>query len=66
MTDKMRMTRSASWRGCVPRRVRQIAMISGDRRSVANRVSRELGVDRAYAEQLPEGQARGRSVPIAR
>ena len=29
-------------------------MISGDRRSVAERVGRELGVDRAYAEQSPE------------
>jgi P-type E1-E2 ATPase len=29
-------------------------MISGDRRSVAERVGRELGVDRVYAEQSPE------------
>jgi P-type E1-E2 ATPase len=34
--------------------VRHIAMISGDRRSVAERVGRELGVDRVYAEQSPE------------
>jgi heavy metal translocating P-type ATPase len=34
--------------------VRHIAMISGDRRSVADRVGRELGVDRVYAEQSPE------------
>jgi heavy metal translocating P-type ATPase len=34
--------------------VRQIAMLSGDRRSVADRVGRELGVDRVYAEQSPE------------
>jgi heavy metal translocating P-type ATPase len=31
-----------------------IAMVSGDRRSVAERVGRELGVDRVYAEQSPE------------
>ncbi len=34
--------------------VRHVAMISGDRRSVAERVGRELGVDRVYAEQSPE------------
>jgi len=33
--------------------VRHIAMLSGDRRSVADRVGRELGVDRVYAEQSP-------------
>jgi len=31
--------------------IRHLAMISGDRRSVAERVGRELGVDRVYAEQ---------------
>ena len=34
--------------------VRHVAMVSGDRRSVAERVGRELGVDRVYAEQTPE------------
>lgn len=34
--------------------VRHIAMISGDRHSVAERVGHELGVDRVYAEQSPE------------
>jgi heavy metal translocating P-type ATPase len=34
--------------------VRHVAMISGDRRSVAERVGRELGVDRVYSEQSPE------------
>jgi len=29
-------------------------MISGDRRSVAERIGREVGVDRVYAEQSPE------------
>jgi P-type E1-E2 ATPase len=29
-------------------------MVSGDRRTVAERVGRELGVDRVYAEQSPE------------
>jgi heavy metal translocating P-type ATPase len=33
--------------------VRHIAMISGDRRSVAERVGLQLGVDRVYAEQSP-------------
>jgi P-type E1-E2 ATPase len=34
--------------------VRHIAMLSGDRRSVAERVGRQLGVDRVYADQSPE------------
>ncbi len=34
--------------------VRHVAMVSGDRRSVAERVGAELGVDRVYAEQNPE------------
>jgi heavy metal translocating P-type ATPase len=34
--------------------VRQVALVSGDRRSVAERIGRELGVDRVYAEQSPE------------
>jgi len=33
--------------------VLHVAMVSGDRRSVAERVGRELGVDRVYAEQSP-------------
>jgi heavy metal translocating P-type ATPase len=33
--------------------VRHVAMLSGDRRSVAERVGREVGVDRVYAEQSP-------------
>jgi heavy metal translocating P-type ATPase len=34
--------------------VRHVAMASGDRRSVAERIGGELGVDRVYAEQTPE------------
>ena len=34
--------------------VRHVAMVSGDRRSVAERVGAQLGVDRVYAEQSPE------------
>ncbi|MBS1886426.1 MAG: heavy metal translocating P-type ATPase [Actinobacteria bacterium] len=34
--------------------VRQVALVSGDRRSVAERIGRQLGVDRVYAEQAPE------------
>ncbi|HEX6460500.1 MAG TPA: heavy metal translocating P-type ATPase [Thermoleophilaceae bacterium] len=34
--------------------VRHVAMVSGDRRSVAERIGRELHVDRVYAEQSPE------------
>jgi heavy metal translocating P-type ATPase len=34
--------------------IRHVAMVSGDRRSVAERVGRELGLDRVYAELSPE------------
>ena len=34
--------------------VRHVAMVSGDRRSVAERIGGGLGVDRVYAEQSPE------------
>jgi heavy metal translocating P-type ATPase len=36
--------------------IRHIAMVSGDRRSAAERVGRELGVDQVYAEQSPEAK----------
>ena len=34
--------------------VRYVAMVSGDRRSVAERIGRRIGVDRVYGEQTPE------------
>jgi heavy metal translocating P-type ATPase len=34
--------------------VRQIALVSGDRRSVAERIGHQLGVDRVYADCSPE------------
>jgi P-type E1-E2 ATPase len=34
--------------------VRQVAMVSGDRRSVAERAGRQLGLDHVYAELSPE------------
>jgi heavy metal translocating P-type ATPase len=36
--------------------IRHVAMLSGDRRSVAERIGGEVGVDRVYAEQSPEGK----------
>jgi heavy metal translocating P-type ATPase len=34
--------------------IRHIALVSGDRNSVAQRVGRQLGLDRVYGEQSPE------------
>jgi heavy metal translocating P-type ATPase len=34
--------------------VRQVAMVTGDRRQVAERIGAETGLDRVYAEQQPE------------
>jgi P-type E1-E2 ATPase len=36
--------------------VRHVAVLSGDRHAVAERVGRQLGVDRVYAEQSPEAK----------
>ena len=36
--------------------VRHIAVVTGDRAAVAEEVARQLGVDRVYAEQSPEGK----------
>ncbi len=54
MADELR----ADARGIVERLraegVRHVAMVSGDRRSVAERIGAEVGVDRVYAELSPE------------
>ncbi|HEY5045588.1 MAG TPA: heavy metal translocating P-type ATPase [Solirubrobacteraceae bacterium] len=54
MADELR----ADARGIVERLraegVRHVAMVSGDRRSVAERIGAEVGMDRVYAEQSPE------------
>jgi heavy metal translocating P-type ATPase len=36
--------------------ISHVAMVSGDRRSVAERIGMELGVDRVYSELSPEGK----------
>ncbi len=36
--------------------VRHIALVTGDRVSVAEEVGRQIGADRVYAEQSPEGK----------
>jgi P-type E1-E2 ATPase len=38
--------------------VRHIAMVSGDRRSIAQRIGARAGLDRVYAEQSPEDKLR--------
>jgi len=36
--------------------IRHVAMVTGDRAAVANAVGEQLGLDRVYAEQSPEGK----------
>jgi heavy metal translocating P-type ATPase len=36
--------------------VRRVAMVTGDRRAIAERIAAETGVDRVYAEQSPDGK----------
>jgi P-type E1-E2 ATPase len=38
--------------------IHHIAMVSGDRRSIAERIGGRIGVDRVYAEQAPEDKLR--------
>jgi len=38
--------------------IQHVAMLSGDRRSVAERIGAELGIDRIYSEQSPEQKLR--------
>ena len=54
MTDEMRPDAVRIVERLRAEGVRHVAMVSGDRRSVAERLGRELGVDRVYAEQSPE------------
>jgi heavy metal translocating P-type ATPase len=54
MTDELRPDAARIVERLRAEGVRHVAMVSGDRRSVAERIGRELGVDRVYAEQSPE------------
>ncbi len=54
MTDELRPDADRIVERLRAEGVRHIAMVSGDRRSVAERIGRQLGVDRVYAEQSPE------------
>jgi heavy metal translocating P-type ATPase len=54
MTDELRPDADRIVERLRAEGVRHIAMVSGDRRSVAERIGRELGVDRVYSEQTPE------------
>jgi heavy metal translocating P-type ATPase len=54
MADELRPDASGIVERLRAEGVRHVAMLSGDRRSVAERVGHELGVDRVYAEQTPE------------
>lgn len=54
MADELRPDASTIVKRLRAEGVRHVAMVSGDRRSVAERIGRELRVDRVYAEQSPE------------
>jgi P-type E1-E2 ATPase len=54
MTDELRPDAERIVERLRAEGVRHVAMVSGDRRSVAERIGRELGIDRVYAEQSPE------------
>jgi heavy metal translocating P-type ATPase len=54
MADELRPDATAIVERLRAEGIRHVAMLSGDRRSVANRVGRELAIDRVYAEQSAE------------
>jgi heavy metal translocating P-type ATPase len=54
MADELRPDAARTVTRLRDEHVRHIAMISGDRRSVAERVGRELAIDRVYGEMSPE------------
>jgi heavy metal translocating P-type ATPase len=54
MADELRPDASAAVERLRAEGIRHVAMASGDRRSVAERVGRELSLDRVYAELSPE------------
>ena len=53
MADEPRPETSTIVRRLRAEGIAHVALVSGDRRSVAERVGRELGMDRVYAEQSP-------------
>ncbi len=54
MTDELRQDTRHIVERLRAEGIRHVAMVSGDRRSVAERAGRELGLDRVYAELSPE------------
>jgi cation transport ATPase len=53
MADELRPEAGSTVERLRAEGIRHVAMVSGDRRSVAERIGKELGVDRVYAEQTP-------------
>lgn len=54
MADELRPDAEAAVQRLREEGIRHVAMVSGDRRSVAERAGRTLGLDRVYAELSPE------------
>jgi heavy metal translocating P-type ATPase len=54
MSDQLRPDATKAVDGMRASGIRHVAMVSGDRTAVAERVGREIGVDQVYAEQSPE------------
>jgi heavy metal translocating P-type ATPase len=54
MADELRPDARAMMGRLRAQGIRHVAMVSGDRRSAAERIGAQLGVDRVYAEQSPE------------
>jgi heavy metal translocating P-type ATPase len=58
MGDRLRDDARATLDGLRAAGIREVSLVTGDRRSVAEAVGREAGVDRVLAEQEPEDKLR--------
>ena len=53
IADQMKPTAKDAIRGLKKAGVKECVMLTGDRKAVADRVAKDLGIDRVYAELLP-------------
>ncbi len=58
ISDKIKKDAKEAISGLKKNGVRQITMLTGDRKEVAIKVSKDLGIDKVYPELLPDGKVK--------
>lgn len=56
ISDKMKKDSKEAISGLKKNGVKEIVMLTGDRKDIANKVSKDLGIDKVYSELLPDGK----------